>query len=212
MLDRPTKLQEYQTYIDGKWCSAASGKRFESYDPYTGEPWALIPECDASDVDRAVEAAYARLRDRTLAGHDADGTRQDHAQDRRADREAWRAPRQDRGARQRQADLGDGGAAQVPAGVVLLLRRAGRQNPGRGGAGRSPGPLQLHPEGARGRVRVHHAVELAPDARGLEAGAGAGGRLHRGDQAVRVHLGLAARVHEAGDRGSRACRPAWSTS
>ena len=58
MLDRPTKLQEYQTYIDGTWCSAASGKRFESHDPYTGEPWALIPECDASDVDRAVEAAY----------------------------------------------------------------------------------------------------------------------------------------------------------
>ena len=26
MLDRPTKLKEYQTYIDGKWCDAASGK------------------------------------------------------------------------------------------------------------------------------------------------------------------------------------------
>ena len=26
MLDRPTKLQKYQTYIDGKWCDAASGK------------------------------------------------------------------------------------------------------------------------------------------------------------------------------------------
>ncbi|HWE18311.1 MAG TPA: aldehyde dehydrogenase [Hyphomicrobiaceae bacterium] len=58
MLDRPSKLQEYQTYIDGKWCNASSGKRFETYDPYTGEPWALIPECDAADVDRAVEAAY----------------------------------------------------------------------------------------------------------------------------------------------------------
>ena len=58
MLDRPTKLQEYQTYIDGKWCDASSGKRFETYDPYTGAPWALIPECDAADVNRAVEAAY----------------------------------------------------------------------------------------------------------------------------------------------------------
>ena len=28
------------------------------YDPYTGEPWALIPECDAKDVDRACEAAW----------------------------------------------------------------------------------------------------------------------------------------------------------
>jgi acyl-CoA reductase-like NAD-dependent aldehyde dehydrogenase len=58
MQDRPTKLQEYQTYIDGKWCEAASGKKFQTHDPYTGEPWALIPECDAKDVDRACEAAW----------------------------------------------------------------------------------------------------------------------------------------------------------
>jgi acyl-CoA reductase-like NAD-dependent aldehyde dehydrogenase len=58
MQDRPTKLKEYQTYIDGKWCEAASGKKFQTYDPYTGEPWALIPECDAKDVERACEAAW----------------------------------------------------------------------------------------------------------------------------------------------------------
>jgi len=58
MQDRPTKLKEYQTYIDGKWCDAASGKKFQTHDPYTGEPWALIPECDAKDVDRACEAAW----------------------------------------------------------------------------------------------------------------------------------------------------------
>jgi (Z)-2-((N-methylformamido)methylene)-5-hydroxybutyrolactone dehydrogenase len=58
MLDTPIKLKEYQTYIDGKWCDAASGKKFQTHDPYTGEPWALIPECDAKDVDRACEAAW----------------------------------------------------------------------------------------------------------------------------------------------------------
>lgn len=58
MQDRPTKLKEYQTYIDGKWCEAASGKKFQTSDPYTGEPWALIPECDAKDADRACEAAW----------------------------------------------------------------------------------------------------------------------------------------------------------
>src|SRR5581483_8835700 len=58
MLDRPTKLVEYQTYIDGKWCEASTGKKLQSFDPYTGEPWALIPECDARDVDRACEAAW----------------------------------------------------------------------------------------------------------------------------------------------------------
>jgi acyl-CoA reductase-like NAD-dependent aldehyde dehydrogenase len=58
MQDRPAKLKEYQTYIDGKWCGAASGKTFQTHDPYTGELWALIPECDAKDVDRACEAAW----------------------------------------------------------------------------------------------------------------------------------------------------------
>ncbi|MET0651276.1 MAG: aldehyde dehydrogenase family protein, partial [Hyphomicrobiaceae bacterium] len=58
MQDRPTApLKTYQTYIDGKWVDAASGKTFQTFDPYTGEPWALIPECDKADVDRAVEAA-----------------------------------------------------------------------------------------------------------------------------------------------------------
>ena len=57
MLDRPAQLKEYQTYIDGKWVDAISGKTFQTFDPYTGEPWALIPECDKADADRAVEAA-----------------------------------------------------------------------------------------------------------------------------------------------------------
>ena len=57
MLDRTAKLKTYQTYIDGRWIDAASGKTFETCDPYTGQPWALIPECDKVDVDQAVEAA-----------------------------------------------------------------------------------------------------------------------------------------------------------
>ena len=57
MLDRPVALVTYQAYIDGKWVDAKSGKTFQSNDPYTGEPWALIPECDTADVNRAVEAA-----------------------------------------------------------------------------------------------------------------------------------------------------------
>ena len=58
MQDGQVKLTKYQTYIDGAWCDAASGKTFQTSDPYTGEAWALIPECDASDCDRAVEAAW----------------------------------------------------------------------------------------------------------------------------------------------------------
>jgi (Z)-2-((N-methylformamido)methylene)-5-hydroxybutyrolactone dehydrogenase len=57
MLDRAAKLKTYQTYIDGRWINAASGKTFETCDPYTGQSWALIPECDRVDADQAVEAA-----------------------------------------------------------------------------------------------------------------------------------------------------------
>jgi (Z)-2-((N-methylformamido)methylene)-5-hydroxybutyrolactone dehydrogenase len=57
MQERTSNLKDYQTYIDGKWVDAASSKKFETFDPYTGEPWARIPECDARDADLAVEAA-----------------------------------------------------------------------------------------------------------------------------------------------------------
>jgi aldehyde dehydrogenase (NAD+) len=53
------ELKKYQTYIGGAWCDAMSGETFESEDPYTGEPWALIPSCGEADVNKAVEAAYA---------------------------------------------------------------------------------------------------------------------------------------------------------
>jgi aldehyde dehydrogenase (NAD+) len=58
MLETPVKLQRYQTYIDGEWVDASSGKTLETFDPYTGRPWALIPECDETDVGRAVDAAH----------------------------------------------------------------------------------------------------------------------------------------------------------
>ncbi len=53
-----TKLQVFKTYIGGKWQDAASGKRYATFNPYTAEPWAEIPECDAVDVEHAVAAAH----------------------------------------------------------------------------------------------------------------------------------------------------------
>src|SRR5271155_5721659 len=43
--------------IDGKWIDAASGKRFETHNPATGELLATVAEGDAEDIDRAVAAA-----------------------------------------------------------------------------------------------------------------------------------------------------------
>ncbi len=51
-------MQRYQMYIDGKFVDASSGTWFETYDPFTGAPWAEVARGDAKDADRAVGAAY----------------------------------------------------------------------------------------------------------------------------------------------------------
>jgi len=51
-------MQKYQMYIDGKYVDSISGKWFDSYNPFTGEPWAQIAQGNAEDCDRAVRAAH----------------------------------------------------------------------------------------------------------------------------------------------------------
>jgi phenylacetaldehyde dehydrogenase len=43
--------------INGKWTDAKSGKKFEVFDPATGQVVAAVAEADAADVDAAVRAA-----------------------------------------------------------------------------------------------------------------------------------------------------------
>ncbi len=51
-------LERYRMHIDGEWTESASGEYFESDNPFTGRPWALIPKGGGEDVDRAVQAAH----------------------------------------------------------------------------------------------------------------------------------------------------------
>ena len=51
-------MERYQLYIDNEHLDAASARWFDSYNPYTGEPWAQIAEGGSDDVDRAVRAAH----------------------------------------------------------------------------------------------------------------------------------------------------------
>ncbi|TSA13833.1 MAG: aldehyde dehydrogenase [Betaproteobacteria bacterium] len=51
-------MQKYEMYIDGKFVAPASGRWFDSFNPYTGDPWAQIAQGNADDVDRAVRAAH----------------------------------------------------------------------------------------------------------------------------------------------------------
>ena len=50
-------MKKYQIFVDGRWRDAAGGGWFESFDPYTAKPWAMIPECGEADVADAVAAA-----------------------------------------------------------------------------------------------------------------------------------------------------------
>jgi len=54
-------MERFNLYIDGKAVPAASGRTYESEDPYTGKPWARVADGAAEDVDHAVAAARAAL-------------------------------------------------------------------------------------------------------------------------------------------------------
>ncbi|UCH72667.1 MAG: aldehyde dehydrogenase [Rhodospirillales bacterium] len=51
------ELDRLAMYIDGERVAPSSGEYFESFNPFTGKPWALVPRGGAEDVARAVDAA-----------------------------------------------------------------------------------------------------------------------------------------------------------
>ena len=59
-------MQRFQHYIDGSFDDGAAG--FDSIDPATGQPWAVMPLASAADVNRAVEAAHRAFHGRAWAG------------------------------------------------------------------------------------------------------------------------------------------------
>ncbi len=50
-------LEKLSMYIGGEWTGPASGDYFESFNPFTGKPWSLVPRGNAEDANRAVAAA-----------------------------------------------------------------------------------------------------------------------------------------------------------
>lgn len=56
-------LPRYDMYIGGEWVQARSGASFETVNPFTGRPWATIPDGGAEDVHAAVRAARAAFDD-----------------------------------------------------------------------------------------------------------------------------------------------------
>ena len=54
-------LLKSQTYVNGEWIDAKSGKTFEVTDPATGKVIGTMPEMDRADTEAAIAAAAAAL-------------------------------------------------------------------------------------------------------------------------------------------------------
>jgi (Z)-2-((N-methylformamido)methylene)-5-hydroxybutyrolactone dehydrogenase len=50
-------MQKHRMLIGGEWVEPQSGEWFETVNPFTAAPWALVPRGNAADIDRAVTAA-----------------------------------------------------------------------------------------------------------------------------------------------------------
>ncbi len=53
-----SNLEHYKMFINGEWSDSENNNTFESINPSTGKPWAVIPEASANDVNQAVTSAY----------------------------------------------------------------------------------------------------------------------------------------------------------
>ena len=56
-------MADYQLYIGGELCDAASGETFTTYNPGTGEAIAEVAKADKGDAVRAIEAARTAFDD-----------------------------------------------------------------------------------------------------------------------------------------------------
>ena len=61
-------MQSYRMLIAGEWVEAARGATFETENPFTGKPWALIPRAGVEDIDAAVAAARSAYADPAWRG------------------------------------------------------------------------------------------------------------------------------------------------
>lgn len=57
-MSQPSLIKS-QAYIDGRWCDAVSGRHFEVRNPANGVLITQVPDMDAADTRRAIEAAKA---------------------------------------------------------------------------------------------------------------------------------------------------------
>ena len=63
-----TSMKKHQMLIGGAWVDPCSGAWFESVNPFTAQPWALVPRGGKPDVERAVAAAKTAFYHKSWRG------------------------------------------------------------------------------------------------------------------------------------------------
>ena len=66
-------MEKLLNFINGEYCEPINGKFIDNYEPATGKVYSLIPDSDANDVEKAVEAAVAEVDEQmtSLEAHGA---------------------------------------------------------------------------------------------------------------------------------------------
>jgi succinate-semialdehyde dehydrogenase len=64
-LNDPDLLHQ-ESYIDGKWVGAKSGKRFDIVDPGSDKAWASCPDNAVEDVDAAIQSSYRAFKEYSI--------------------------------------------------------------------------------------------------------------------------------------------------
>jgi len=59
-------LLHQDSYVDGKWVRAKSGKRFEVIDPGSDKAWASCPDNGVEDVDAAIQSSYKAFKEYSI--------------------------------------------------------------------------------------------------------------------------------------------------
>ncbi len=54
-----TFQSRYGNFIGGEWVAPAAGRYFENASPVNGQPFCEIPRSDATDIEKALDAAHA---------------------------------------------------------------------------------------------------------------------------------------------------------
>jgi hypothetical protein len=199
-------LPRYQSHIDGNGVPPSSGEWFESEDPYTGKPWALVGRGGADDVERAVLAADRAFRDSPWRAMTP--SERGRVLWRVGDAISDNAPRLAEIERRDNGKLACEVTAQVRYMADYFRYYAGLADKVESAVLPTDreGRLFVHEVLPEGRRRDHHAMELAADIDELEARACTGGRVHRRREAVRVHVRVDAGVRGVASRHRTARR------